>query len=176
MGRIIYLYKNEFMKHLLNNLSEEEKNSIREQHTDRIKIDTSKFKSLMESKLGDVKLISEQLLADVKPFAKVILTPLEGAPIMFDVKTKKPQSWGCLFEGQTRDSKKFVKLEFMCGKDENTPLKHMILNYGVKIPSKGTSKLSKKGYDLLSKHCGCNSYVKTTDDNIPSNSDTNSFV
>jgi hypothetical protein len=48
------------MKHLLNNLSEEEKNSIREQHTDRIKIDKSKFKSLMESKLGDVKPIVEQ--------------------------------------------------------------------------------------------------------------------
>jgi len=49
------------MKHLLNNLSEEEKNSIREQHTDRIKIDTSKFKSLMESKLGDVKPLVEQV-------------------------------------------------------------------------------------------------------------------
>jgi len=48
------------MKHLLNNLSEEEKNSIREQHTDRIKIDTSRFKSLMESKLGDVKPLVEQ--------------------------------------------------------------------------------------------------------------------
>jgi hypothetical protein len=50
------------MKHLLNNLSEEEKNSIREQHTDRIKIDTSRFKSLMESKLGDVKPISESII------------------------------------------------------------------------------------------------------------------
>jgi len=47
------------MKHLLNNLSEEEKNSIREQHTDKIEIDTSKFKTLVESKLGDVKLIAE---------------------------------------------------------------------------------------------------------------------
>jgi hypothetical protein len=49
-----------YMKHLLNNLSEHEKNHIREQHTDKIKIDTSKFRKLMESKLGDVKLISEQ--------------------------------------------------------------------------------------------------------------------
>ena len=49
------------MKHLLNNLSEEEKNSIREQHTEKIKIDTSKFTKLMESKLGDVKpLLHEQ--------------------------------------------------------------------------------------------------------------------
>ncbi len=48
------------MKHLLNDLSENEKNHIREQHTDKIKVDTSKFRKLMESKLGDVKLISEQ--------------------------------------------------------------------------------------------------------------------
>ena len=48
------------MKHLLNDMTEKEKNAIREQHTDRIKIDTSRFKSLMESKLGDVKTLVEQ--------------------------------------------------------------------------------------------------------------------
>jgi hypothetical protein len=49
------------MKHLLNNLSNEEKNSIREQHDGGMSLDTSKFKKLMESKLGDSKpLVSEQ--------------------------------------------------------------------------------------------------------------------
>ena len=49
------------MKHLLNNLSSEEKNSIREQYEGGMSVDTSKFRSLLESKLGDVKpLISEQ--------------------------------------------------------------------------------------------------------------------
>ena len=49
------------MKHLLNNLSEEEKNSIREQHTDVTKIVTENFSRLINSKLGDVKtLVSEQ--------------------------------------------------------------------------------------------------------------------
>jgi hypothetical protein len=49
------------MKHLLNNLSQEEKNSIREQHEGGRSIDTSKFKKLLESTLGNVKpLISEQ--------------------------------------------------------------------------------------------------------------------
>ena len=81
------------------------------------------------------KVLEEQLLKDTKTFAKVILTPMEGPPVMFDVKTKTPQSWGCVFQGQTRDSKKFVKLEFMCGKNENTPLRHMIHNYGTKISS-----------------------------------------
>ena len=43
------------MKHILNNLSEEEKNSIREQHTGGINLYTDRFKTLMESKLGDAK-------------------------------------------------------------------------------------------------------------------------
>jgi hypothetical protein len=60
------------MKHLLNNLSEEEKNSIREQHTDRIKIDTSKFKSLMESKLGDAKPLVEQQTTDKRPHDRMV--------------------------------------------------------------------------------------------------------
>jgi hypothetical protein len=59
------------MKHILNNLTEQEKNAIREQHTDRIKIDTSKFKTLIESKLGDVKPISES----------VILNEMEPEPV-----------------------------------------------------------------------------------------------
>jgi hypothetical protein len=49
------------MKHLLNNLSQEEKNRILEQHSGGKIIDTSKFKRLLESKLGDSKpLVMEQ--------------------------------------------------------------------------------------------------------------------
>jgi len=43
------------MKHLLNNISEEEKNRIREQHTGGMRIATDKFKMLVETKQGDVK-------------------------------------------------------------------------------------------------------------------------
>ena len=50
------------MKHLLNNIPEWERNSIREQHKGGISIDTSRFKKLMESKLGDSKpLVTEQM-------------------------------------------------------------------------------------------------------------------
>jgi hypothetical protein len=49
------------MKHLLNDMSLEEKNSIREQHEGGIKVDTSKFKSLLESKLGDSKPLVNQV-------------------------------------------------------------------------------------------------------------------
>jgi hypothetical protein len=49
------------MKHILNNLSEEEKNAIREQHTGGMKVMTEKFSKLVESKLGDSKpLVNEQ--------------------------------------------------------------------------------------------------------------------
>ena len=49
------------MKHLLNNMSEAEKRAIREQHEGGMKVDVSRFKSLLESTMGNVKpLISEQ--------------------------------------------------------------------------------------------------------------------
>ena len=51
------------MKHILNNLSEEEKNSIRQQHTGGMKVVTENFHKLLSSKLGDVKpLVNEQVL------------------------------------------------------------------------------------------------------------------
>ena len=49
------------MKHLLNDLSIEEKNRIREQHEGGITIDSSKFRKLMETKLGDVKPLIMEL-------------------------------------------------------------------------------------------------------------------
>jgi replicative superfamily II helicase len=48
------------MKHLLNNLSEEEKNSIREQHEGGMRLETSRFKTLLENKSGNVKPLVEQ--------------------------------------------------------------------------------------------------------------------
>ena len=49
------------MKHLLNDLSEEEKNSIREQHNGGKKIVIENFNKLINTKSGDVKLfLNEQ--------------------------------------------------------------------------------------------------------------------
>ena len=49
------------MKHLLNDLSEEEKNRIREQHTGGKKLVIENFDKLVNGKLGDTKpLLSEQ--------------------------------------------------------------------------------------------------------------------
>jgi hypothetical protein len=55
------------MKHLLNNLSNEEKNNIREQHTGGMKVITENFYKLLNSKLGDVKPLTEQSAAAYKP-------------------------------------------------------------------------------------------------------------
>lgn len=48
------------MKHILNNLSNEEKNSIREQHTGGMNVMTENFSKLLNSKLGDSKPLTEQ--------------------------------------------------------------------------------------------------------------------
>jgi hypothetical protein len=48
------------MKNLLNNLSQSEKNRILEQYNNSLLVDTSKFKKLLESKLGDVKPLMEK--------------------------------------------------------------------------------------------------------------------
>ena len=48
------------MKHLLNDLTEEEKNSIREQHTGGMNVVTENFSKLINTKSGDVKpLVNE---------------------------------------------------------------------------------------------------------------------
>ena len=48
------------MKHLLNNLSEEEKNSIRGQHTGGMIVNNGRFNTLLENKLGNSKPLVEQ--------------------------------------------------------------------------------------------------------------------
>jgi hypothetical protein len=49
------------MKHLLNDLSDEEKNSIREQHTGGKKLVIENFNKLVNTKLGDAKpFLNEQ--------------------------------------------------------------------------------------------------------------------
>ena len=48
------------MKHLLNNLTEQEKNSIREQHTGGMRVSNNRFKALLENKLGNAKPLVEK--------------------------------------------------------------------------------------------------------------------
>jgi hypothetical protein len=59
------------MKHILNNLTEEEKNSIREQHTGGIKVITENFNKLTNSKLGDLKPLVHQYSIDEQVSAPI---------------------------------------------------------------------------------------------------------
>ena len=64
------------MKHILNNMSEEEKNKIREQHTGGMKVMTESFSRLLNSKLGDSKpLVNEQ--AETKVAGPIGVPPLQ---------------------------------------------------------------------------------------------------
>lgn len=65
------------MKHLLNNLSEEEKNSIIEQHTGGMKVVNERFNEMVNKVLGDAKpFLSEQ--PDDTPRAGTITSPGQG--------------------------------------------------------------------------------------------------
>ena len=52
------------MKHLLNNISEEEKNSIREQHSGGMKLMNEKFQQMVDKKLGHVNLYEQTSLPE----------------------------------------------------------------------------------------------------------------
>ena len=70
------------MKHILNNMSEEEKNKIREQHTGGMKVMTESFSRLLNSKLGDSKpLVNEQ--AETK-----VAGPIGAAPLQYYIYNK----------------------------------------------------------------------------------------
>jgi hypothetical protein len=61
------------MKHILNNLTEEEKKTIREQHTGGIKIVNENFSKLINATLGDSKpLVNEQSEYTVKRIQKLV--------------------------------------------------------------------------------------------------------
>jgi len=75
------------MKHLLNNMSEQEKNAIREQHTGGMQLSNDKFRKLVKSKLGDVKtLVSE----NNKGFGDIRETKLEAKENFWDLNFGKP--------------------------------------------------------------------------------------
>jgi hypothetical protein len=62
------------MKHILNNLSEEEKNSIREQHTGGMKVMTENFNKLLNSKLGDAKPFINEQVNTTQPDNEIVST------------------------------------------------------------------------------------------------------
>jgi len=101
------------MKHILNDLSEQEKNSIREQHTGGMKVMTENFSKLINSKLGDVKVVSEQTQTTVtqtgeNPGVKTSTTPPVSNPL-------QPMP-GAKIPGQENDGGKSELIDIMRSK------------------------------------------------------------
>ena len=85
------------MKHLLNNLSEEEKNSIREQHEGGMKIATENFKQLLEAKSGEVKpYLSEQKNIMLPSDLKINLSKDGGYNLTVDIDNRRVSAKGDL--------------------------------------------------------------------------------
>jgi len=89
------------MKHLLNDLSNEEKNSIREQHTGGMTVMTESFSRLLNAKLGDAKpLVNEE--EGKRPILKKIMSKLKGISdeqIRYNLKNDLPWDWNGSKEG-----------------------------------------------------------------------------
>jgi hypothetical protein len=77
------------MKHILNDLSSMEKQSILEQHKGGKQIDTSRFKTLLESKLGDVKPLVNEV---ANPLHQLIGKTVKFEPISIDRVTGEDHS------------------------------------------------------------------------------------
>jgi hypothetical protein len=79
------------MKHILNNLTEVEKNAIREQHSGGMKVNTEKFNLMVEKKLGEVKpLVNEQVKTlTVGSKGGAMINPGGNRPGHFDFVVKK---------------------------------------------------------------------------------------
>ena len=121
------------MKHILNNLTEEEKNAIREQHTGGMKVMTENFSKLTNSKLGDVKLINEQPIP-TKPSA---LATSMSKPIVGML----PQIKACVAQGGYPKLTEFLK------KQETKQLDNividMLMTFSVKKDPQASSEIGK---------------------------------
>ena len=75
------------MKHILNNISQEEKQTILEQHSGGKFIDTSGFKRLLESKLGNVKPLVMEGPTGTTQTAATNTTPGDPSQSTVDLST-----------------------------------------------------------------------------------------
>ena len=88
------------MKHILNDLTDQEKRAIREQHTGGMKVINKNFSKLLNSKLGDSKpLVSEQIQDRIVPSGpspsakpKVVKDKITSPSSMTNPTSPSPQS------------------------------------------------------------------------------------
>jgi hypothetical protein len=82
------------MKHILNNLSNEEKNSIREQHTGGMNVMTESFSRLLNAKLGDSKPLVNEAEED------------DDAGVVVDTKKIESEDMKCFTDISAEEAKK----------------------------------------------------------------------
>jgi len=85
------------MKHLLNNLSSEEKNSIREQHAGGMKVMTENFSRLINAKSGEIKSLVNEEENDDDVVVNVNDIEQEDMKCFSDVSTNPSLQRGFLF-------------------------------------------------------------------------------
>ena len=160
------------MKHLMNDLSIEEKNRIREQHEGGMKIDTSRFKKLLESSMGNVKpLISEDVVpvnntTAPRPWVKVIAYS--------DPETTQPMTNIEIDPGMIGLEGNDVKFTYkVAGRTGNGT---GIFNCNSKNemhfdgkPLTGTMYISDKRVDTLRSKCGANQGYASTNTGVDNN-------
>jgi hypothetical protein len=142
------------MKHILNNLTEEEKNAIREQHTGGMKVITENFSKLINSKLGDSKpLVAEQ----TKPTRGTQIQPIQIkiGEFLVNLTTMEKTGQGSKFYGQIRGDKEYQEVLFSCGRG-----KVQMKKLGDNTIKFIDSPISPEGLKLLNKAAGCDTYVK----------------
>ena len=100
------------MKHLLNNLTEEEKNSIRNQHTGGMNVVTENFSKLINTKSGNVKLFLNEQQVNEKNVGDCLTIMNTVTLDMFDtiVTEAKKQKFASTF---TEDEWKEAKGRFI---------------------------------------------------------------
>ena len=143
------------MKHILNNLSEQEKNDIREQHTGGMKVITENFSKLLNSKLGDSKpFLSEQVAVQPKggPIQQI---QIKIGEFLVNLTNMEKTGQGAKFYGQIRGQKEHQEVLFSCG-GSKTAMKTL----GSNNTTYQNLSVSPEGLKLLNKTAGCDAYVK----------------
>lgn len=96
------------MKHILNDLSNEEKNSIREQHTGGMTIMTESFSRLLKAKLGDAKPLVNEAEEDDDSGVVVDSTKIESEDMkcFVDISAEEAKKVGLNHGGKYKVKKK----------------------------------------------------------------------
>ena len=153
------------MKHILNNLTEQEKNAIREQHTGGMKVATDKFSQLLESKLGDVKPILSEQPTDSQ---KIQLIQIKVGDALVDLNMMEKTSQGANFYGWLRaNNNEYLHVLFNCGEKKVAMRRIKVDRRSFNtIESPKQSMVSPAALSLLNKAAGCDAYVKNQDSSV----------